>query len=79
MLYYRKAAQYIVCLGKIRAIFGILSISGVRVSMEVKTNVIKRNGEEVGFNLDKIINAIWAANREVDKLHQMNEIGRAHV
>ncbi len=41
--------------------------------MEVKTNVIKRNGEEVGFNLDKIINAIWAANREVDKLHQMNE------
>jgi len=73
MLYYRKAAQYIVCLGKIRAIFGILSISGVRVSMEVKTNVIKRNGEEVGFNLDKIINAIWAANREVDKLHQMNE------
>jgi ribonucleoside-triphosphate reductase len=41
--------------------------------MEVKTNVIKRNGEEVGFDLDKIINAIRAANREVDKLHQMNE------
>jgi anaerobic ribonucleoside-triphosphate reductase len=43
------------------------------VFMEVKTNVIKRNGEEVGFDLDKIINAIRAANREVDKLHQMNE------
>lgn len=41
--------------------------------MEVKTNVIKRNGEEVGFNLEKIVNAIKAANREVDKLHQMNE------
>ena len=47
--------------------------SGVQVFMEVKTNVIKRNGEEVGFDLDKIINAIRAANREVDKLHQMNE------
>lgn len=41
--------------------------------MEVKTSVIKRNGEEVKFDLDKIINAIRAANREVDKLHQMNE------
>ncbi len=41
--------------------------------MEVKTNVIKRNGEEVSFDLDKIVNAIRAANREVDKLHQMNE------
>ena len=43
------------------------------MNMEVKTNVIKRNGEEVSFDLDKIINAIRAANREVDKLHQMNE------
>ncbi len=43
------------------------------MQMEVKTNVIKRNGEEVGFDLDKIVNAIRAANREVDKLHQMNE------
>ncbi len=43
------------------------------MQMEVKTNVIKRNGEEVTFNLDKIVNAIRAANREVDKLHQMNE------
>ncbi len=36
-------------------------------------NVIKRNGEEVSFNLEKIINAIKAANNEVDKLHQMND------
>ncbi len=43
------------------------------MQMEVKTNVIKRNGEEVSFDLDKIVNAIRAANREVDKLHQMNE------
>ena len=50
-----------------------IEYSGVQVFMEVKTNVIKRNGEEVGFDLDKIINAIRAANREVDKLHQMNE------
>ncbi len=43
------------------------------MQMEVKTNVIKRNGEEVHFNLEKIVNAIKKANREVDKLHQMNE------
>ena len=39
----------------------------------VKTNVIKRNGEEVGFDLSKIVNAIKAANAEVDRVHQMNE------
>lgn len=39
----------------------------------VKTRVIKRNGEEVGFELDKIVNAIRKANQEVDPLHQMNE------
>ena len=32
----------------------------------VHTNVIKRNGEEVNFDLDKIVNAINAANKEVD-------------
>ena len=37
------------------------------------TNVIKRNGEEVHFDLDKIVNAIKAANREVDRLHQLND------
>lgn len=39
---------------------------------EVKTNVIKRNGEEVDFDLTKIANAIKAANDSVDPLHQMN-------
>ena len=39
----------------------------------VHTNVIKRNGEEVCFDLDKIVNAITAANKEVDRLHQLND------
>lgn len=39
----------------------------------VNTNVIKRNGEEVHFDLSKIENAIRAANHEVDKLYQMND------
>ena len=39
----------------------------------VNTNVIKRNGEEVDFDLSKIENAIRAANHEVDKLYQMND------
>ena len=29
---------------------------------DVKTKIIKRNGEEVTFDLDKIINAITKAN-----------------
>ena len=40
---------------------------------EVKTNVIKRNGEEVTFDLSKIVNAITKANNGVDPIHQMNE------
>lgn len=43
------------------------------MSIEVKTNVIKRSGEEVSFDLEKIINAIRKANKEVDRLYQMNE------
>ncbi len=39
---------------------------------EVRTKVIKRNGMEVVFNIDKIINAIDKANREVDDIHRMN-------
>ena len=39
----------------------------------VHTNVIKRNGEEVNFDLDKIVNAINAAYKEVDRLHQLND------
>ena len=43
------------------------------MDIQVRTKVIKRNGEEVDFHLEKIINAIKAANKEVDKIHQMNE------
>nr|WP_308508106.1 anaerobic ribonucleoside-triphosphate reductase [uncultured Stomatobaculum sp.] len=39
---------------------------------KVRTNVIKRNGQEVEFDITKIVNAIEAANREVDPIHQMN-------
>ena len=41
--------------------------------MTVTTNVIKRNGEEVHFEENKIINAITKANNGVDRIHQMNE------
>ena len=40
---------------------------------EVKNRVIKRNGEEVAFDITKIENAIKKANNEVDNLHKMNE------
>ena len=40
---------------------------------DVKVNVIKRNGEEVSFDLLKIANAIKAANQEVAPIYQMNE------
>ena len=43
------------------------------MSTTITTNVIKRNGEEVHFDLDKIVNAIKAANNEVDRLHQLND------
>ena len=43
------------------------------MNAEIKTNVIKRNGEEVAFDLEKIINAIKGANKDVDQLHRMNE------
>lgn len=43
------------------------------MNSKVKTKIIKRNGEEVTFNLEKISNAIGKANKEVPKIHQMNE------
>lgn len=55
----------------IETIFGTKVRTSMRI--DVKTNVIKRNGEEVYFDLTKIINAIKAANNEVDRIHQMNE------
>ena len=36
------------------------------MGLEVKTRVIKRNGEEVDFRLEKIVNAIKKANEEVE-------------
>lgn len=41
-------------------------------SFVVNTNVIKRNGQEVSFDIEKIVNAIGKANHEVDGIHQMN-------
>ena len=43
------------------------------MSIEVKNRVIKRNGEEVTFDLSKIVNAIKKANHEVDNSHKMND------
>ena len=41
-------------------------------TITVRTNVIKRNGQEVKFNEDKIKNAIAKANNEVEDIHQLN-------
>lgn len=46
---------------------------GVTMEKRIRVNVIKRNGEEVSFDLLKIINAIKSANREVAPIYQMNE------
>ena len=43
------------------------------MDIQVKTKVIKRNGEEVNFDLTKIENAINKANAEVDNIYKMNE------
>ena len=43
------------------------------MDLEVKTRVIKRNGEEVDFRLEKIVNAIKEANEEVENIHRMND------
>lgn len=41
--------------------------------MAVKTRIIKRNGKEVDFDVEKITNAISKANKEMDRLHQLSE------
>ena len=43
------------------------------MDLEVKTRVSKRNGEEVDFRLEKIVNAIKKANEEVENIHRMND------
>ncbi len=40
--------------------------------IKVKSNVIKRNGQEVKFDIEKISNAIRKANHEVDEIYRMN-------
>ncbi len=42
------------------------------MEVQVRTNVIKRNGQEVRFDIMKIVNAIDAAKKEVDRIHQLN-------
>lgn len=46
---------------------------GTNEEVKVHTNVIKRNGQEVTFDISKIINAIGKANNEVNEIHQLNE------
>lgn len=41
--------------------------------MAVKTRIIKRNGKEVDFDVEKITNAISKANDEMDRIHQLSE------
>ena len=60
------------CIMRVRSILYRNIKEGV-IMDAVHTNVIKRNGEEVNFDLDKIVNAINAANKEVDRLHQLND------
>lgn len=56
------------------SIYSVDRVFREEIGMEtkVRTNVIKRNGQEVEFDITKIVNAIEAANREVDPIHQMN-------
>ena len=46
---------------------------------QCNTRVIKRNGEEVSFDINKIITAVNAANEEVDPIYQLNEYQIAAV
>ena len=39
----------------------------------ITRRVIKRNGEEVVFDVQKILNAIRKANNEVEPIHRLNE------
>ena len=41
--------------------------------------VIKRNGQEVSFDVNKILNAIRKANNEIAPIHKLNEYQIAAV
>lgn len=45
----------------------------IKVKTVVRNKVIKRNGEEVSFDISKIVNAINAANQEVENIYKMNK------
>ena len=48
--------------------------------MDVKIRkVIKRNGEEVSFDVNKILNAIRKANNEIARIHKLTEYQIAAV
>ncbi len=48
--------------------------------MDVKVRrVIKRNGEEVSFDVNKILNAVRKANNEIEPIHKLNEYQIAAV
>jgi len=42
--------------------------------LELKANIIKRNGSEVPFDGMKIVNAIRKANEEVEPIHRLSEV-----
>ena len=46
----------------------------INMTTAIVTNkVIKRNGQEVNFDLSKIRNAVSKANAEIDNIHKLNE------
>ncbi len=49
-----------------------MKIDSLETDLQVRTNVIKRDGQEVDFDVTKIENAIGKANKEVPAIHQMN-------
>ena len=56
-----------------KSIYSVDRVFREEIGMEtkVRTNVIKRNGQEVEFDITKIVNAIDAAIRDVDPFIQM--------
>ncbi len=48
-------------------------MEAIAQDIDVRTKVIKRNGREVNFQIEKIIAAIGKANKEVSDLYKMND------
>lgn len=63
-----------------RRIYIFIITSKGEEKMDVKVQkVIKRNGEEVSFDVNKILNAIRAANKEIEPIYKLNEYQIAAV